>query len=255
MATDGWYPPALDNRAPKDGGSHLGPVTIGVLHTTESTRFYPARENYFGHSSYPHFTCVVVGRVFFAYQHISLRRAARALKNLSGGVQTNRQGVIQIEVVGSATRPFTDDPVMVAGLKDLMRWIESQTEIKPRSTVNWIAYPKSYGENAKQRLSHHQWNHYNGWLGHQHVPENDHGDPGAIDIGSLLLLDPIIEEEETPTMFLCKDPRSNKQYLLSGNTRKEIKTWDAFIQYRDAKKVPVIELDAAELDSYPDVTR
>jgi hypothetical protein len=30
------------------------------------------------------------------------------------------------------------------------------------------------------------WTRFNGWCGHQHVPNNDHGDPGNIDIGYLL---------------------------------------------------------------------
>lgn len=184
--TDGWYKPAIDNWAPRDAGTHLGPVTIGVLHTTESTRFVPASTNYFGHSSYPHFTVAVVGGVFKCWQHISIRKAAKALKNLSGGVQTNRDGVIQIEVVGSATRPFTNDPVMVDGLAALMRWIESETDIPPSSSVRWTAYPASYGQRASQRLSASAWRSYAGWLGHQHVPENTHGDPGAIDFPALL---------------------------------------------------------------------
>ncbi len=31
-----------------------------------------------------------------------------------------------------------------------------------------------------------KWDNYNEWCGHEHVPNNDHGDPGALDIKSLL---------------------------------------------------------------------
>jgi peptidoglycan hydrolase-like protein with peptidoglycan-binding domain len=34
--------------------------------------------------------------------------------------------------------------------------------------------------NAKQRMSFAQWNSYQGICGHEHAPENDHGDPGNI---------------------------------------------------------------------------
>lgn len=255
MATDGWYPPAIDNHAKNDGGSHTGPVTIGVLHTTESLRFIPNYDNYFGHSSYPHFTCVVVGGVFFSYQHISIRRAARALKNRAGGVQTNREGVIQIEVVGQARRPFTNDPVMVEGLTKLMRWIESETEIEAQSSVDWVSYPQSYGERAKQRLSNTAWQQYVGWLGHQHVPENDHGDPGAININALMQV-PNTPPDNTPkealTMFIALEPETRKQYLFMGNTRKWIRTMPALNAYLKAG-VPIIDLPADEVDSFPKV--
>lgn len=230
MPMDGWYGPAIDNHAPSDGGTHLGPVTVGVLHTTESTRFVPNKDNYFGHSSYPHFTCAVVTidgkRVFRVWQHISIRRAGRALKNLSGGVQTNREGCIQIEVVGQAVNPFTDDPVMVEGLALLMRWIEGQTDIRQSSSVDFHPYPSSYGNGMKQRLSYEQWRAYTGWLGHQHVPENSHGDPGAIDINKLLA-SPLAggflrtgeadagDLKEKP-MWLVKDPEKNHQYKTDG---------------------------------------
>jgi hypothetical protein len=31
-----------------------------------------------------------------------------------------------------------------------------------------------------------EWKMFSGWCGHQHVPNNDHTDPGAIDIDSLM---------------------------------------------------------------------
>lgn len=259
MATDGWYPPALENFAPTDGSDHLEPVTIGVLHTTESTRFIPNRSNYFGHQSYPHFTVevVIIGgkRVFQSWQHISIRKSARALKNMRGGVQTNLGGLVQIEVVGSATRPFTNDPVMVEGLRQLMRWLEVNTNIPRSSGVEWRSYPGSYGQKASQRLSFSQWQGYEGWCGHQHVPENDHGDPGAINIATLLSLDnapTLIETKETPEMLLCKDPNSNDQYTLSGNTRRKVQTWNDYQAYIKAG-IPVVVLSWIELSTYPEV--
>jgi hypothetical protein len=48
-----------------------------------------------------------------------------------------------------------------------------------------VAYPASYGD-APQRLSPAAWDAYSGVLGHQHAPDNSHGDPGAIDINRIL---------------------------------------------------------------------
>lgn len=190
IANSGWYEPAIKDYAASDAGDHLGPVTVGVLHTTESPAgsYRPGSgTNYgnFGHTNFPHFTADVQNGVFRCWQHISVRRSAKALANLSGGVETNREGVIQIEVVGRATEPFTNRTVLVEGLKALMRWIEAETDVTPTSSVTWKSYPDSYGNNGV-RLPYAAWNDYKGWLGHQHVPENSHGDPGAIAITVLL---------------------------------------------------------------------
>ena len=100
-----WYPPAVRNEAVKDSGSfQSGAPFRGVLHTTESSSFTPRSDSYGGwHTSYPHLTAIERSSGFEIYQHIPLNRAARALRNPSGGVQTNRQGAIQIEIVGKAS--------------------------------------------------------------------------------------------------------------------------------------------------------
>ena len=35
-------------------------------------------------------------------------------------------------------------------------------------------------------MTNDEWNDFDGWCGHQHVPENEHWDPGKLDIGRLL---------------------------------------------------------------------
>src|SRR5690606_3658218 len=71
----------------------------------------------------------------------------------------------------------------------LMAEIEARTRIPHRCGVEFRPYPQSYGLKARQRMSGDQWETYRGWCGHQHVPENDHGDPGAVDIANLLAID------------------------------------------------------------------
>ncbi|MBQ1164434.1 collagen-like protein, partial [Streptomyces sp. A73] len=36
------------------------------------------------------------------------------------------------------------------------------------------------------RMSYSKWNNYRGHCGHQHVPENAHGDPGAFPMAAIL---------------------------------------------------------------------
>ncbi len=167
-------------------------VNVGVIHTTEGTSL----PSYGGGGSAPN----VTGFPDFAsqtikwYQHFDVDRSSRALVNKAGGVQTNTLNCFQIELVGtcdSATHnrwtmnnvkhifwPEAPDWAL-AGVAKLVRWLHDNHGIKIQSTVTWKAYPSSYGANGV-RLSGSQWLNYYGWLGHQHVPENDHGDPGNI---------------------------------------------------------------------------
>lgn len=257
--TDGWYPPARTDLAHGgDAGDHLGPVTVGVLHTTESPvgKYRPSGTDYghFGHTNYPHFTADVQDGKFVAFQHISIRQAAKALKNQSGGVQTNKQGCIQIEVVGSATMPFTDREVLTAGLAELMRWIEDETDIPRQSTVTFKAYPASAGARNGVRLTGDQWNAYRGWLGHQHVPENEHGDPGAIDIKKLLG-----DAEAAPTLqeddiyAIVSDPRTGMDFGTNGVQKFIFGNQQAKNDWARAFGAKRVTLSQVALDAIPTV--
>ena len=128
-------------------------------------------------------------------QHNPISVASRALKNLSGGVQTNRDHVIQIECVGTSDRRnreswgdlYVEDwtTAYKDGIKALMRWIEENAGVPRTCGVTFKAYPESYGDNGV-RLTGPEWDAYSGWLGHQHGAEQLHGDPGLIDIAYLL---------------------------------------------------------------------
>ena len=171
------------------GGSWTRQPAIIVVHSTEGTSF----PGYDGGSSAPHFTInVATGE---RRQHISMGEAARALMNASGGVETNRGGAIQIETIGTCDPSHDGDagwlylPKMsaaqAANLGRLMRDIADDRGIPWQCSVTFKPYPASYGDNGV-RLSGSAWNSYRGVLGHQHVPENDHGDPGNIDIAAIM---------------------------------------------------------------------
>ena len=169
-----------------DGGSFTGGPPKGLLHTTEGSSYAGARSVYASKAVAPHFTASYEGGKFQVWQHVPISLASRALVNKSGGVQTNRDHVIQIEIVGFAadSRPWI--PAFLDGLARLMRWIETHAGVPRRSTVEYPPYPSSYGVSNGVRLSGAAWDSYSGWLGHMHAPENSHGDPGAFPIAYVL---------------------------------------------------------------------
>lgn len=167
----------------------------GCLHTTEGTTYAGARAAYVKNRSAPHFTASFERGWVDVWQHVDVDRGARALQNKPGGVQTNADRVIQIELVGTCNPPNRGKPgwlfvedfplAYLNGIGQLMRWIEKTCGVPRSSEVRFKAYPASYGTNGV-RLAGPAFDAYSGWLGHQHVPENSHGDPGLIDISYLL---------------------------------------------------------------------
>jgi len=194
-----WYPSAI-KRLGNSGGSYTGGPFKGVLHTTEGASASGAIAAFTANNSWPHFT---VDRDGTVYQHVGIDVAARALANQSGGVQTNRDSAIQIEVVGYAKNP--NWPLaQVEAMFNLMRWIEAQTGIKPVAPA--FGSNEQYGYGNPLEFSQSQWDEFNGWCGHQHVPENNHWDPGAIAILNLLPKEAPMPEEAPPPVIDINSP-------------------------------------------------
>lgn len=168
-------------------GPFVGGPARGVLHTTEGASAEGAFGAFRANGDWPHFTVTIEGGRFVVYQHLPINVGACSLEHRSGTVETNRQSAIQIEIVGAAASSPAFPQAYLAGLAKLMRWIEASANVKPISTVAWHPYPSSGGDNNGVRLSDAAWAAYNGWCGHMHVPHQEHGDPGAIDIHALLL--------------------------------------------------------------------
>lgn len=169
------------------GGSYVatGPFR-GVLHTAESKDYHPSQTSYFGHSNPPHFTIVKKGSVKI-YQHYNINVASRALANPTkpvDDVQTNRMGAIQIEICWTAAQIASLPTDLKDELRNLMRWIETEANIQRVAPTFYGE--EAYGEGGIARMSTKNWLKFNGWCGHQHVPENLHWDPGKIDIAYLL---------------------------------------------------------------------
>jgi hypothetical protein len=175
-----------------------------LLHSTEGSSIAGAIGAYRANNSWPHFT--VDCRRRQVAQHLDPFVAARSLRNDPGGAdQTNRDGSIhvQIEIVGFAGTPES------LGTTDDLAWF-GQKVVKPicdagripiLSSVTWVRYPNSYGKQASQRLSPDEWDVYSGVLGHQHAPDNSHGDPGLIDIHEILnAARGVIREDDMPSI-------------------------------------------------------
>ncbi|MBB2671536.1 UNVERIFIED_ORG: lysozyme family protein/DNA/RNA endonuclease G (NUC1)/V8-like Glu-specific endopeptidase [Rhizobium esperanzae] len=151
-----------------------GPFKI-VHHTTEGSSAAGAFTAFRANRSDPHFT-VDENKV---YQHIDTNVAARALRNASGGVQTNRDSAIQIEVVGFAHRPKSK--ATLRNLGRLCRWIESKHGV-PKVWPNGQPKPAKNGKDpGGHNRDAHTWDTKGGHYGHSNVPENTHWDPAYTD--------------------------------------------------------------------------
>lgn len=173
------YPKSRWDGIPGAGLFKAGPYR-GVIHTTEGSSYAGARAAYLNSRVSPHFTIGLEG----CWQHVDLTYASSALVNAIGGVETNRLSAIQIEVIGFAAKPDWPDQ-LVEAVRDLMIWVEGQTGIEAWAPPEWGGND-AYGLRTRYRMTPQAWLAFNGWCGHQHVPENEHWDPGRIPIIRLL---------------------------------------------------------------------
>lgn len=193
-----WHPRAVRVEPRKAASSSYveGPWRQ-VLHTTELKSYSPSRESYYGHDSFPHATITAAA----IHQHYPIDRAARALKNLPGGVETNRLRCVQAEIVWVAAECPAMPTELLDNVRDWVRWVQGETG-------HQLVAPQFFGADAgfivasstaRQRMTPEVWKNFNGICGHQHVPENDHWDPGAINISYLL---GTTERKRVPDMVL-----------------------------------------------------
>ena len=167
-----WMPEAIKqtNIRGAGGGSYARPPNKVVWHKTQGSTAAGAFGVYASMLAAPHFT-TDGSRI---YQHIDTNRSAYALRNVSGGVETNRDGAIQIEVVGFSG---TDNLAAVKNAKKVKDWIEKTHGIPSR----WPG-----GRPPREYVSHSGFRSVANWsqsgnFGHSQVPENHHWDPAWTD--------------------------------------------------------------------------
>jgi len=173
-------------------------VNVLCWHSTEGTSL----PSYDGGSMAPNFTAKpdFAAKRLVWYQHFDFDVSSRALRNLTGGVETNTLNVGQVEIVGTCD-PTTHAKWARSGIQHLYmaelpdwairdlaafaKWANTNHGVPLSSGLTFKAYPSSYGGNGV-RMNGTQWNNFTGHCGHQHVPENDHGDPGAFPMAAIL---------------------------------------------------------------------
>ena len=191
------------------GGSAME-INCGVVHTTEG-RTLP---DYNSGALAPTVTGVpdIAAKKIRWYQHYDVDESARALANKLGGVATHTANAFQVELVGTCDDskkttwgsgragvdylhwPTAPQWALVE-FAWLVRWLNANHGVPLTCVKDWLAYgadsrrpgitPASYGANPA-RMTFTQWNAFTGWCGHQHVPENDHGDPGSFPMAAIL---------------------------------------------------------------------
>jgi hypothetical protein len=184
-----WYEDKYDGDAME--------VNVLVWHSTEGTSV----PTYNGGAEAPNLTAApdFKNKKLVWYQHFNIDTSSRALVNLSGGVETNTLNVVQVEIVGTCDpathKKWGSTPHLymadlpdwaIRDLGEFAAWLHKNHGVPLTEQVTFKAYPASYGSSNGVRMSHAKWNGYRGHCGHQHVPENLHGDPGAFPIAAIL---------------------------------------------------------------------
>ncbi|WP_225811346.1 hypothetical protein [Streptomyces spinosus] len=249
-------------------GGDLMEVNVAVLHTTEGIGL----PDYDGGSMAPNLTAVadMANKRLRWYQHFDIDRSSRALRNLAGGVQTNTLNVVQAEFDGTCDYSKRERwGSKIAGkdyiywgnppdwalrdMADYLRWLNANHGVPLVGPEMWLTYgpdsrrpgvtPASYGA-SPARMSFAAWESFKGVCGHQHVPENDHGDPGSLPFAKLIALakgatqpseeDPMPTPNEVAKAVLTLDgviavpgaPATNPTWTLSSSVTEILKRID-----------------------------
>lgn len=157
------------------GGSFDRPPRAVEFHTTEGATPEGAFSVYAAFPSCPHFT--VDPDTHARYQHVPLDSASYAMRNLPGGCQTNSTGIVQIEIVGYAAESWSWSQAR-------LQWLGEQVLAPILAACPTIPVGPIY---SGPKMTGAQWDFWTGGLcGHRDVPENDHTDPGDLDLAKIL---------------------------------------------------------------------
>ena len=198
--------------ARKTSGSYTGGPPKAVLHATITPSMtLPGYQN---QANAPHQTILwdPTTKRIKPWQHYYYNQFAKALRNESGGVETNRDSALQWELAGYLTYGISAAP---AGEFDILTapntyWEQVADQIGP-VIVSW-GIPKSNLIGAP-RLSLNTWDNYSGLLTHAQVPENDHWDlpipPYAISILVNKIWTPVGHPPSQPVLIAFPLPKSH----------------------------------------------
>lgn len=192
LTRQSWPDPAYTGSTFWSAGPMTRPVDKCGIHSTE-TQGWPGYHNDRGQAgaNAPHVTLDL--RTGEARQHVSLDHGARA-HEVRATNQANTGGVVQVEFIGAVTPGYpelyghydlvnawpTDARAQFYVARLFAAFLAAGLQIPMVTTVTWRKFPDSWGDQAPQRLTVAAWLAYRGVHGHQHVPGNNHGDPGQL---------------------------------------------------------------------------
>jgi hypothetical protein len=167
-------------------------ASLLLLHTCESDGTAQANASYLVRiGAEPHWVFDPRFGVEEAIHLVPYTEAGKALRNLDGGVETNRReqdnaegvDVIQVEIVGYAAQVGGYDDAWYRNLRTFLLEVCAATGVPyvfPRR------FAVRYGDDGV-RCTPDEWNDPElvGIVGHCHAPENDHWDPGDLDLSRL----------------------------------------------------------------------
>lgn len=167
----------ISHRRLPDSGPFTGGGHKLVWHTCEGGGIDAMWRVLRDKNAAPHFVIDPGGGDAPVYQCIPLDRSARALEHPAGTPETNRASCIQVEIVGYAKDAGSWGHVIYRDLGALAALIDHRFAIR-RGYRPFTVPAKKVTPNGFVRATGH--------LGHSHVPNNSHWDPGAMNGAALM---------------------------------------------------------------------
>ena len=176
--------------AKRTSGPYTGGPAKGLLHATIAPS--DALPDYASQSMAPHETLMwdTLRKRLIPKQHYYYDNFAKALANRPGGVETNRDSVLQWELAGYLGANGANGAKVPNGEFDILTapdtyWEQVANHIGPilqSWDIKQVIYPTAAG-----RMSYSQWDNFSGLCTHADVPENDHWDLPIPDVAVQIL--------------------------------------------------------------------
>lgn len=159
-----------------------------ILHTTQGSNVEGSITTLFRNRSWPHLH--IDPKTKRKIQYLEVNVAAKALSNnVSDGYPTNKSNCVQIEIEGYAEKA-KDWPT-----EDLDFIAQCLTEIR-----QVFYFPlKCLDPNDNRRFSDKEFHEREGIYGHKNVPDNDHTDPGQLNVPYLITKIGVSTPSKPPT--------------------------------------------------------
>jgi len=167
----------IEHRELPNAGAFTGGGHKLVWHTTEGGGIDNMWRVLRDKNAAPHFCIDPGGGDAPVYQCIPLNRAARALEHPAGTPETNRANAIQVEIIGFAKDADDWGHVIYRDLGALAALIDHRFNIR-RGYRPFTVPAKKVTPSGFVRATGH--------LGHGHVPNNNHWDPGKMNGAALM---------------------------------------------------------------------